>query len=48
MVKVGTTQAQRKFFYNLGQKQQRLEALGVTPDSMTLSANLNVSENEIV
>ncbi len=48
MVKVGTTQAQRKLFYNLGKERQRLEALGITPDTMTLSTNLNVSENEIV
>ncbi len=48
MVKVGTTQAQRKLFYNLGKERQRLEAQGITPDSMTLSSNLNVSENEIV
>jgi RNA polymerase sigma-32 factor len=47
MVKIGTTQSQRKLFYNLGKEKQRLENLGFTPDAETLSQNLDVSEDEI-
>ncbi|RQD66481.1 sigma-70 family RNA polymerase sigma factor [Desulfonatronovibrio magnus] len=48
MVKVGTTQAQRKLFYNLGKEKQRLESLGISPDSDTISQNLDVSESDVV
>lgn len=48
MVKVGTTQAQRKLFYNLGKEKQRLEALGISPDADTISQNLDVSESDVV
>ncbi len=48
MVKIGTTQAQRKLFYNLGKERNRLEALGYTPDVAQISKNLQVSEDEVV
>ncbi|MDQ7032269.1 MAG: RNA polymerase factor sigma-32 [Desulfonauticus sp.] len=48
MVKIGTTQAQRKLFYNLNKEKQRLEAMGITPDAETISANLNVAKKEVV
>ncbi len=48
MVKIGTTQAQRKLFYNLGKERQRLQAQGYDADTSTLSKNLQVSENDIV
>ena len=48
MVKIGTTQSQRKLFYNLSKERQRLENLGFTPDEATLSQNLDVSKEEIV
>lgn len=48
MVKIGTTQAQRKLFYNLGKERQRLIALGFEPDTATLSRNLHVSESDII
>ncbi|WP_051617115.1 sigma-70 family RNA polymerase sigma factor [Desulfonatronovibrio hydrogenovorans] len=48
MVKVGTTQAQRKLFYNLGKEKQRLESLGITPDADTISQNLDVSQADVV
>ncbi|GAB1410894.1 RNA polymerase factor sigma-32 [Desulfovibrionales bacterium] len=48
MVKLGTTQAQRKLFYNLGKERQRLQAQGYAPDTSTLSKNLHVSEADIV
>jgi len=47
MVKVGTTQAQRKLFYNLGKERQRLLSQGFDADVGSLSKNLNVSEREI-
>lgn len=48
MVKIGTTQAQRKLFYNLGKERQRLQAQGYDPDTSTLSRNLHVSESDII
>ncbi len=48
LVKIGTTQAQRKLFYNLNKERQRLQAQGFDPDSATLSKNLGVAEDVIV
>ncbi|ACV68149.1 sigma-70 family RNA polymerase sigma factor [Desulfohalobium retbaense] len=48
MVKLGTTQAQRKLFYNLSREKQRLQAQGFDPDASTLSENLDVSEESVV
>lgn len=48
MVKLGTTQAQRKLFYNLSREKQRLQAQGFDPDTGTLSENLDVSEESIL
>lgn len=47
MVKVGTTQTQRKLFYNLNKERQRLLALGFDPTPEALSKSLGVSETEI-
>lgn len=47
MVKIGTTQTQRKLFYNLNKERQRLQTLGFDPTTTELSKNLNVSEEEI-
>ncbi len=47
MVKLGTTQAQRKLFYNLSKERQRLESLGFAPDASTLSQALNVPESQV-
>jgi RNA polymerase sigma-32 factor len=48
MVKIGTTQSQRKLFYNLSKEKQRLENLGFTPDAETLSQTLDVSKEDIM
>jgi RNA polymerase sigma-32 factor len=48
MVKIGTTQAQRKLFYNLNKERQRLQALGFDPSASQLSEALNVTEADIV
>ncbi|TVM18496.1 RNA polymerase subunit sigma-70 [Oceanidesulfovibrio indonesiensis] len=47
MVKIGTTQAQRKLFYNLSKERRRLQTLGYDPDTATLSKNLNVTEEQV-
>ena len=48
MVKVGTTQTQRKLFYNLNKERNRLQSMGFDPTTEALSKSLGVSENEIV
>jgi RNA polymerase sigma-32 factor len=47
MVKIGTTQTQRKLFYNLNKERQRLLALGFDPTTSTLSEKLGVTAEEI-
>ncbi len=48
LVRLGTTQAQRKLFYNLRREKQKLEAQGITPGPRLLSARLGVSEQEVI
>jgi RNA polymerase sigma-32 factor len=48
MVKLGTTQAQRKLFFNLQKEKDRLEAEGFVADPATLAKRLDVKEREIV
>lgn len=48
MVKIGTTQAQRKLFYNLNKERHRLQSLGFDPSASQLSEALNVTESDIV
>ncbi len=48
MVKIGTTQAQRKLFYNLNKERHRLQTMGYDPSAAQLSESLNVSESDIV
>lgn len=48
MVKIGTTQAQRKLFYNLNRERQKLIAEGFDPDAATLATRLGVEESQIV
>jgi RNA polymerase sigma-32 factor len=47
LVKVGTTQGQRKLFYRLNKEKQKLEALGVYPAPKLLAATLDVKEEEV-
>ena len=47
MVKIGTTQVQRKLFFNLNKERQKLIAQGFDPDSNVLSQRLGVSEEQI-
>lgn len=48
LVKIGTTQEQKKLFYNLMREKQRLMSMGISPDVKLLSANLGVSEKAVV
>ena len=48
MVKIGTTQAQRKLFYNLNRERQKLILQGFDPDSALLSQRLGVTQDQVV
>lgn len=48
LVKVGTTQAQRKLFYNLKKEKEKLVQQGVEPTSERLAERLDVREKDIV
>jgi RNA polymerase sigma-32 factor len=48
MVKIGTTQAQRKLFFNLSKEKARLTAIGIEPSHAEIAKNLNVDEQEVV
>ena len=48
MVKIGTTQAQRKLFFNLKKESDRLEREGIYPSTKLLAQRLNVKEGEVV
>ncbi|HEY0838763.1 MAG TPA: RNA polymerase factor sigma-32 [Vulgatibacter sp.] len=48
MVKLGTTQAQRKLFFNLRKEQRRLAAEGFDAGPKLLAERLGVTENEVV
>jgi RNA polymerase sigma-32 factor len=47
LVKLGTTQAQRKLFFNLRKKRAELQALGIEPTDAEVAKQLNVPENEV-
>lgn len=48
MVKIGTTQAQRKLFFNLQKEKDKLEAEGITPGPKLLAQRLDVKEGEVI
>jgi len=48
LVKIGTTQAQRKLFFNLQKERDRLEAEGFVPESKLLAERLKVKESEVI
>ncbi len=47
LVKVGTTNEQKKLFFNLMREKERLEAQGQTPDNKLIAQNLGVSEKAV-
>jgi RNA polymerase sigma-32 factor len=48
LVKVGTTQAQRKLFFNLQKEKSRLSAMGIEPTAELIAERLNVPERDVV
>ena len=48
LVKIGTTQAQRKLFFQLSKERERLEKLGVAAGPQLLAEHLDVKEKEVV
>ncbi len=48
LVKIGTTQDQRKLFYNLRKEKAKLERQGFAPDAKLLADRLNVSERDVI
>ncbi len=47
LVKLGTTEAQRKLFFNLRKEQEKLNAMGIEPEIKLLASRLNVSEKDV-
>jgi RNA polymerase sigma-32 factor len=48
LVKLGTTQAQRKLFFNLNKEKARLSALGIEPTSDEIAKRLDVDEKDVI
>jgi len=48
LVKIGTTQAQRKLFFNLRKEREKLEQLGFHPTTALLAEKLDVSEKDVI
>ena len=48
LVKIGTTQAQRKLFFSLNKERKLLEAQGFRPETKLLAQRLNVKEREVI
>ena len=47
LVKIGTTQTQRKLFYNLAKEREKLISQGIVPETRLLAERLNVKETDI-
>jgi len=48
LVKIGTTQAQRKLFFNLRKEREKLEQLGFQASTALLAEKLDVSEKDVI
>ena len=48
LVKLGTTQAQRKLFFNLNKEKAKLAAMGIEPTAAEIARRLSVDEKEVV
>lgn len=48
LVKIGTTQAQRRLFFNLNKEKARLTAMGIEPTSEAIATSLKVDEKEVI
>ncbi len=47
LVKLGTTQAQRKLFFNLRKKRAELQAMGIDPTNAEIAKALEVPESDV-
>jgi RNA polymerase sigma-32 factor len=47
LVKLGTTQAQRKLFFNLRKKRAELQSMGIDPTNAEIAKQLNVPEADV-
>lgn len=48
LVKVGTTQSQRKLFFNLKKEKARLEAMGIEPSPELIAERLSVPTEDVI
>ncbi|MGI6655503.1 MAG: sigma-70 family RNA polymerase sigma factor [Desulfobulbus sp.] len=48
LVKIGTTQAQRKLFFSLNKEKKLLESQGFKPEVKLLAERLNVRESDVI
>jgi len=48
LVKIGTTQVQRKLFFNLAKEKERLLSLGYNPEPKLLAERLDVKKDDII
>ena len=48
LIKIGTTKAQKKLFYNLMREKERIEAMGYYATPVELSKRLGVSESQVI
>lgn len=48
LIKIGTTQAQRKLFFNLKKEKDRLDSLGFEPAPRLIAEKLEVREDEVI
>lgn len=48
LVKVGTTQAQKKLFFNLMKEKAKFEKMGIKPTAKMISEELDVKEKEVI
>jgi len=48
LVKVGTTQAQKKLFFNLMKEKEKVESMGFVPTAQIISERLDVKEKEVI
>lgn len=48
LVKIGTTQSQRKLYYNLNKAREQLRQQGTEPTTQALASYLNVKERDVI
>lgn len=48
LIKIGTTQAQRKLFFNLRKEKERLDSMGFEPVPRLIAEKLDVREDEVI